>query len=36
MTLSLEIGANLRLVILAAAVVVLIVHWWSYRAGGRR
>lgn len=32
----LEVGSNLRLVLLVVAIVFLIDRWWHYRSGGRR
>ena len=36
MSLTIEIGPHLRLVLVVATLAWLVVAWWSYRSGGRR
>lgn len=34
--MTVEIGGRLLVAVLICAVAILIVEWWSFRAGGRR
>ena len=36
MSLTIEIGPNLRLVLIVAILAVVVGQWWAYRTGGRR
>lgn len=34
--MTLDIGPNLRMILAAVLLVVLIIEWWSFRLRGRR